>query len=172
MIVMDATRLPNCAASMADPVARRASDAPAEKLSPAPQISTGFASGWARTQVSPVWSTTSTPSAATRDEHAWRLGVTQEGGEVYSPKQRAACALRLLQIGLHQNVTEQMNSGARIREENALRILRREFRQQFPHGGCDHPALAGLRLIRDQDDVERFHSHLQIVEHLSFDRRR
>ena len=50
MIVMEATRLPKRAASAGDPVTRRASDAPAEKLSPAPQMSTGLGIGFRRTR--------------------------------------------------------------------------------------------------------------------------
>jgi len=45
MMVMDATRLPNRAACSASRVTANAQDAPAEKLSPAPQISTGFSTG-------------------------------------------------------------------------------------------------------------------------------
>jgi hypothetical protein len=41
MIVTDATRFPNAAAATASPVAANAIAAPAEKLSPAPQMSTG-----------------------------------------------------------------------------------------------------------------------------------
>src|SRR5580704_16168928 len=64
MIVTDATKFPNCAASVADPVIASAMAAPAEKLSPAPQMSTGFSTNRAGTNVSDPSSTTTTPRSA------------------------------------------------------------------------------------------------------------
>src|ERR1035441_4236160 len=61
MMVMPATRLPNLAASRGSPVTRRAMAAPALKLSPAPQMSTGLATAFAGTHCSPPSSTTSAP---------------------------------------------------------------------------------------------------------------
>src|SRR5690242_6854810 len=46
MMVMEATRLPNSTARMGERVTARAMAAPAEKLSPAPQILTGFGIGF------------------------------------------------------------------------------------------------------------------------------
>src|SRR5713226_6454762 len=61
MMVMDATRFPTRAASVADPVIASATAAPAEKLSPAPQMSRGFSTARAGTSVSVFSSTTRTP---------------------------------------------------------------------------------------------------------------
>ena len=62
MIVIDATRFPNRAASTADPVTASVIAAPAEKLSPAPQISTGFSTALPGTIVWPRSSITNAPS--------------------------------------------------------------------------------------------------------------
>jgi hypothetical protein len=66
MMVMEVTRLPKRAASVGEPVTLRAMEAPAEKLSPAPQMSTGWATGRVRTHSSADYSGSlmgSTPSA-------------------------------------------------------------------------------------------------------------
>ena len=63
IMVMDATRLPKRAASMGLPVTFRVRAAPAEKLSPAPQMSTGCWMLSVGTKAEPVAVTTSAPSA-------------------------------------------------------------------------------------------------------------
>ncbi len=64
IIVIEATKFPKAAARSADPVTAKLIAAPAEKLSPAPQISTGFSTGRVFTHRSPASSTTITPSPA------------------------------------------------------------------------------------------------------------
>src|SRR5437870_8731635 len=61
MIVMDAARLPNRAASTGDRVTASTMAAAAEKLSPAPQMSTGCSMGVTGTLISSPGSTTSAP---------------------------------------------------------------------------------------------------------------
>src|ERR1035437_6299025 len=61
MMVMPATRLPKRVACSGSPVTTRAIAAPALKLSPAPQMSTGWAMAFAGTHCSPLASTTSAP---------------------------------------------------------------------------------------------------------------
>jgi hypothetical protein len=130
MIVMEATRLPKRAASAGEPVTRRASDAPAEKLSPAPQISTGSATGRVRTHVRPIRSTIRTPAAAFGHEHQRRFRVAaQKRRIVHAAEQFAAGALGLLPIWFDDDVAEQVDARARIGEEDAYRDIAAPARQ-------------------------------------------
>src|ERR1035438_339336 len=62
MMVMEAARLPKLAAAIGSPVAFNARAAPAEKLSPAPQMSTGFAMFRERDHTVPPSPATMAPS--------------------------------------------------------------------------------------------------------------
>jgi len=95
-----ATWLPKRAAANGSRVIRRASAAPAEKLSPAPQISTGFSTSSARAQVSPLSSTTRAPSAP--------CVITSSGAARWRRKRKANVprGIEVMISGLNRNASK------------------------------------------------------------------
>ena len=154
MMVMAATRLPKRAACSGSPVTRKAIAAPAVKLSPAPQISTGLATG---SRCDPLFAAVvdhQRALASVRHDQAARPacgGAAPRSRCVRRARRDAASASCWLGFTTAWRKCS-ARSGNRPRS-TVSRMSEREARDGIAHGGVTTPPCAGLGLIGDQDHV-------------------
>ena len=154
MIVAAAARLPTRAASWSEPVTASVNAAPAEKLSPAPQISTGFASPGSPTQLFAVLFHYQDPFRSVGHQQRSSLDVPLQRRVVDSPKKTLTGLVRLLPVRLHNDASELLRAPPGVHPEYLPGRLRGEVRKRLSHRGRHRSALIGLRLIRHHHHVE------------------
>src|SRR4051812_29630678 len=161
MMVIEATRLPKRTAASGSADAFSALAAPAEKLSPAPQISTGFSTRSVSTHRTPAPSTISAPLPPCVTISSRAFMRRYRAGKSTRPNARVEAACASSSLGL--TITPRNNS-ARRRESTQTTISGCAAATRMTASriaGVTTPPLIGLRLVGDDDHVVRWSGLLE-----------
>ncbi len=155
MMVMDAARLPNRAASTASAPAASATVIPAEKLSPAPQMSTGSRNARRWDVGDSVASDHQSALRSKRDEHGTASNDRAQRLIIIGAQPRTAARLaRFVFVRLGNHVAIQLDALARIHQHRPGGMAAGEVADMAAECGRDHASRGRLGLIGNDERVE------------------